>query len=222
MPRSGNFGDIRANPRNQRIMKWLRRKPSPATVIGETADGDEVKAVVNSTGPTTWSDVLSVVRPCVRLEALDERGQALRALELEPDDPELRAEAIASSMPGSVPIISIDIPRLVDNLARNMREVAAESARQQAGAFKEGFGAMTQVVQLCLGLLVRVDQRMAELEEQADAQRDEQQPPEGNPRNQLAMLALQKAVSGGTNGAGADLGALLQMVQHAQQQGGDT
>jgi len=205
------------------LLKWLRRKPVPHTVVGETADGEECKAVVSLTGPTIWADVLSVVRACVHLEARDKEGQTLRALDLDLDDPELRAESELEAarslvVPGSVPIISVDIPRLVDNLARNMREVAAESAKQQAGAFKDGFQAMTSVVNLCLNLLMRVDERMSELEHG--------QPPAPvvvepqDQRQQLAMMALQKAMGGGNGaapGGGMNMAQILQLVQQFQQ-----
>jgi hypothetical protein len=226
----GSFGDIRTSPRNQKLLKWLRRKPQPAIVVGETDDGEERRAVVSATGPTQWTDVLSVVRACVHLEAIDKEGQVLRALDLDSDDPDLRAEDEleqarqrgSAAQPGSVPLISVDIPRLVDNLARNMREVASESARQQAGAFKEGFAAMTSVVNLCLGLLMRVDQRMAEIEDQADNARGAtvDGAPQPNQREQLAMMALQRALGGNgapSNGAaGLDMPGLLRMLQQFQ------
>ena len=224
MARTKGFGDIRPSPRNQRLLKWLRRKPCPHTVVGETDDGEERRAVVSLTGPTIWQDVLSVVRPCVKLEARDKDGNTLRVIELDADDPELRAEAELESVQrivgehGSVPLISVDVPKLVDAIARNMREVAQESARQQAGAFKEGFAAMTSVVNLCLGLLVRVDERMARVEE-------ENAPPEvtaaPDPRQQMALLALQKALGGGNGapagGGGMNMAQILQLVQQFQQ-----
>jgi hypothetical protein len=236
----GSFGDIRTSPRNQRLLKWLRRKPQPHTVIGETADGEEHRCTVSLTGPTQWSDVLSVVRPCIAFKALDKDGNTLRALELDPDDPELRAELelesvtrAAAPVAGSVPIISVDIPRLVDNLARNIREASSEAARQQAGAFRDGFTAMTNVVNLCLNMLQRVDQRMAEQEEDAAARAEEarqaallaQQTEPTAPadqRQQLAMMALQRALSGGNgatpgNGAGMNMGTLMQLLQQFQQ-----
>jgi hypothetical protein len=224
----GTFGDIRTSPRNQRILKWLRRKPVPHTVVGETADGEERKAVVSLTGPTIWTDVLSVVRECVRIEAHNKDGEALRVLELDADDPDLRAEneleTVTRSMAqhGSVPLISVDIPRLVDNLARNMREVASESAKQQAGAFKEGFAAMTSVVNLCVNMLMRVDERLAEREAEADARMPVVDAPVVDPRQQMAMLALQKAMGGGApngnGGGGFNMQAIMQLVQQFQQQ----
>lgn len=231
MPRARNtFGDIRTSPRNQRVLKWLRRKPQPAIVIGEMEDGEQRKAIVSATGPTTWSDVLSVVRPCVHLEAQDKDGNTLRALDLDADDPELRAESeiesqhrIAAAQPGAVPLISIDIPRLVDNLARNIREASSEAARQQAGAFKEGFSAMTSVVNLCLGLLMRVDQRMAELEDDARTVPTTAEPPTQTGREQMAMMALRAALGGGGqapsngNGAGFDMASVMRLVQQFQQ-----
>jgi len=225
MARTKGFGDIRTSPRNQRLLKWLRRKPCPHTVVGETEDGEERRAVVSLTGPTIWQDVLSVVRPCVRLEAKDKDGNTLRVLELDPDDPELRAEHELESVQrivgehGSVPLISVDVPKLVDAIARNMREVAQESAKQQAGAFKEGFAAMTSVVNLCLGLLVRVDERMAQVE--ADREVPEAPAPAAvDPRQQMAMLALQKAMGGGNgapNGGGMGMADILRLVQQYQQ-----
>lgn len=226
MARTKGFGDIRPSPRNQRLLKWLRRKPMPHTVVGETEDGEERRAVVSLTGPTIWQDVLSVVRPCVKLEAKDKDGNTLRVLELEADDPELRAEAELESVQrivgqhGSVPLISVDIPRLVDNLARNMREVASESARQQATAFRDGFSAMTNVVNLCLNMLMRVDERMAELEAEANRAPQPEAPPATDPRQQMAMLALQKAMGGGNGtpaNGGMNMQQILQLVQQFQQ-----
>lgn len=226
MARTRGFGDIRPSPRNQRLLKWLRRKPVPHTVVGETADGEERKAVVSLTGPTIWADVLSVVRACVHLEAKDKDGATLRALDLELDDPELQAESelearSSGAHAGSVPLISVDIPRLVDNIARNIREASNEAARAQAGAFRDGFSAMTNVVNLCLNLLTRVDDRLAAAEE---AERDRQNIPTtaepADERKQLAMLALQKAMGGGNGaapGAGMNMAQILQLVQQFQQ-----
>lgn len=229
MARTRGFGDIRTSPRNQRLLKWLRRKPVPHTVVGETVDGDEVKAVVSLTGPTIWADVISVVRACVHFEARDKDGQTLRALDLDTDDPELRAEselegARSLAQAGSVPLISVDIPRLVDNIARNIREASNEAARAQAGAFRDGFSAMTNVVNLCLNLLTRVDDRLAEAEERdrVNVQTTAEPAEPADQRQQLAMLALQKAMGGGNggppgNGAGMNMAQILQLVQQYQQ-----
>lgn len=228
-PRS-TMTDIRTSPRNVRLLRWLKRKPMPARLVGETVDGEEVRAAVNATGPAQWADVVGVLRQCVKVQALDKDDQILRQLDLDPDDPELQAEteteaaARGVARQASVPIISVDIPRLVDNIARNMREVASEAARQQSGAFKEGFNAMVSVVNVCLGLLVRVENRLAEVEA-ARAEDDDE--PGGTPsRDQLAQLALQRALGGGapTNGAGgfnpADLLKLVASLQQQQQQQG--
>lgn len=228
-PRS-TIPDIRTSPRNVRLLRWLKRKPMPARLVGETVDGDEVKAAVSATGPAQWTDLVGVLRSCVKVQALDKDDQVLRVLELDPDDPELLAEteteAAARGMArgaGAVPIISVDIPRLVDNIARNMREVASESARQQSGAFKEGFSAMVSVVNVCLGLLVRVENRLAEVEDQA-AQAQQNDGDDGAPqtREQLAQMALQRALGGNgaapTNGGSFNPADLLKLVQSLQQQ----
>lgn len=234
-PRS-TMTDIRTSPRNLRLLRFLKRKPTPARLVGETLDGDEVKAAVSATGPAQWTDLVGVLRACVKVQALDKDDQVLRQLDLDPDDPELLAEteteaAVRTVARGgaAVPIISVDIPKLVDNIARNMREVASEAARQQSGAFKEGFGAMVSVVNVCLGLLVRVENRLAEVEDQA-AQQQQQEETGGTPtREQLAQMALQRALGGGngapTNGGNFNPADLLKLVQSLQQQkpegGGD-
>jgi len=224
----GSFDRIRPSPRNQRLLKWLKRKPTPHAVVGQTDDGDEKRAVVSLTGPTIWTDVLSVVRDCVHIAAHDKEGNTLRVLELDPDnDPELQAEheletAQRVAKAGSVPLISVDIPRLVDNIARNIREASNEAARAQAGAFRDGFAAMTNVVNLCLNLLTRVDDRLAAAEQDAESRA---LPPEpatpSDQRQQMAMMALQKVMGGNggpTNGAGApNMAQLLQLVQQFQQ-----
>lgn len=224
------LGDIRTSARSVRLLRWLRRKPQPAKLLGETADGEEVTCAISATGPAQWTDVLSVVRECEIIKALDKDGNELRRIKLDPSDPELRAESEmeqalerVSKQGGSVPIISVDIPKLVDNLARNMREVAGEAARQQSNAFKEGFGAMTSVVNLCLGLLVRMDQRLNETENALDAVTTHGQPvgePE-DPRAKMAMAALKQAMGGAANGSGApDMAKLMQLWQAMQQQNG--
>src|SRR5690349_19817456 len=226
-PRS-TMTDIRTSPRNVRLLRWLKRKPMPHRLVGETVDGDEVKAAVSATGPAQWADVVGVLRACVKIQALDKDDQVLRQLDLDPDDPELRAEteteaALSGVARGaaSAPIISVDIPRLVDNIARNMREVASESARQQSGAFKEGFSAMVSVVNVCLGLLVRVEQRLAEVEDQAAQQNEDNEAGGPQTREQLAQMALQRALGGNgaapTNGGGTVKPTdLLQLVQSMQ------
>ena len=235
-PRS-TIPDIRTSPRNVRLLRWLKRKPTPARLVGETVDGDEVKAAVSATGPAQWTDLVGVLRSCVKVQALDKDDQVLRQLDLDPDDPELLAETeteaavrgMARGNASSVPIISVDIPRLVDNIARNMREVASESARQQSGAFKEGFQAMVSVVNVCLGLLVRVENRLAEVEDAAQQQQHDDEPSGPQTREQLAQMALQRALGANgaapTNGGSFNPADLLKLVQSLQQQqpngGGD-
>jgi len=227
-PRS-ELGDIRTSPRNRRLLKWLRRKPMPAKLVGETEDGDEVTTVLSGTGPATYTDACGVLRDCIRVNALDEKDRVLRRLELDPDDPELRAEVetqealrgITRSHGGSVPIISVDLPKLVDNIARNMREVAGEAARQNANAHRAGFDAMVSVVNIALNLLVGVEQRLARAEDQLEnaTVTTTGEPPDE--RSKLAMLALQKAMGGAANGsAGINPQMIAQFLQYAQQQQG--
>ena len=182
--------------RGWRILRFLKRKPLPAKLVGESLDGDEVTVAITGDNGAALSDAVSALDECWSIKALDKDGNTLRKLELDPQDPELAAEApdqALSSAQRSNTIISIDVPKLVDNIARNMREVSAAAASQQSKAFSEGFQAMTSVVNLCLQMLVRVEQRLANAEELAS----NNLPKADDNRSQLAMLAFQKALGGG-------------------------
>jgi hypothetical protein len=230
-PRS-ELGDIRTSPRNRRLLKFLKRKPAPEKLVGETDEGDEVTTVLSGTGPATYSDACNVLRECIKVSALDAKGNQLRVIHFDPEDPELQAEAetrealrgiTRSGGNGSVPIISVDLPKLVDNIARNMREVSSEAARQNAGAHREGFNAMVSVVNIALNLLVGVEQRLARAE---DALASHNEPTTGgdeaDPRQAMAMAALQRALGGGANGGMKIPPELIaQFLQAQQQQSGE-
>lgn len=219
-------GSWKDSPRGWRVMRFLKRQPSPVRVVGETLDGDEVTTAITGTGSAQWADALSALADCWTFKALDKDGNVLRALELDPKDPEFASEADPrSSANGSTTLLSVDVPKLVDNIARNMREVASSAANQQANAFRDGFQAMTSIVNLCLQMLVRVEQRLASAE---DANANRSLNGDGQ-RNQLAMLALQQALGGGpstpttqapTNGGGITIspamiqGLLEQFMAH--------
>lgn len=172
--------------REYRLLRWIRRKPLPAKLIGETLAGEEVRVVVTGDSKAAFVDAVTSLNECWRVLAVDKDGNQIRKFELDRSEQEEDDEPTAR--PGQ--LISIDVPKLVDNIARNMREVATTSANQQAMAFKEGFSAMTQVVNLCLTLLVRVDQRL----EQAEVSSGPVAP--GDERQTLAMMAFQKALGG--------------------------
>jgi len=228
------MGDIRTSPRGVRLLRFLKRKPTPAKLLGETVDGDEVTCVINGTGPATYSDAAGVVKHCVKIQALDAKGDVLRVLTLDPDDHELRAEhetenAISSiAKHGSVPIISVDIPRLVDNIARNMRDVAREASQQNAAAHREGFTAMVSVVNIALNLLVGVEQRLANAEDALATRQAPSDDDDPDQRVKMALGALQQAMGGKSNGNGgggswdpAKLLGLVQSLQNAQPSSGD-
>lgn len=203
------LGDIRTSARSVRLLRWLRREPLPAKVVGETDDGDETTCVVSGNTTKKLHDVISVVKHCTELRAYDKDGNQLRALTLDPSDPELRAESEAAGLVkslggnGSVPIISVDLPKLVDNIARNIREASSEASRQSANAHRGGYEAMISVVQVAMNLLVGVESRLNRMQEQMERQ-ERQQPDQNDPASQrqsMAMLALQKAMGGGNNGS---------------------
>lgn len=212
------LGDIRTSPRTVRILRWLRRKPLPAKVVGETADGDEVVVTVTGSTPTQLRDVIGAVRDCVELEARDKDDNVLRKLPLH-DEPEAKPKAEPH---GGAPVLSIDVPRLVDAIARNIREASTEAARQTALAHGAGFTAMTNVVNLALQLLGRLDARLREAEEEARTITTTGEEDEPDTRQALMMQALQQAMGGNkANGAAFDptkLGAFLQQLMAQQQQ----
>lgn len=239
-------GNLHDSPRSLRLVRFFKRKPLPVRLVGLTEDEDEVVcAVAEQPKHGTWVDCVSVLKHCVRVTAYDAQDRMLRVIELDPNDPELRREdemreaedavraGASSATPGSLPVISVDIPKLVDNIARNMREVASEAASQNSNAFKEGFTALVQCVNVCLNLLVSVEQRLAE-RDAADAEREREaeaaQLPGMSAKDQLALMALQKAMAGGAppngapnGGGGFDMSQLLALAQSfmAKQGGGE-
>lgn len=209
------FASVRESPKGMRLLKWLRRKPQPVRVIGETDEGEEITCALG-TGKAMrpWTDAVRVLIECTKVTALNEAGEVIRVMEFDEEtDGSLvaeneRAESRDAGFKASVPLISIDIPKLVDNIARNIRETAAEASSQQTKAYDAGFKAMVAVVNLALGLLVKLDQRLEVVQEHADANAgaaQQQLPPPGDNRDQLVMMALQKALGG--NGANAEAGA---------------
>lgn len=227
-PRS-EMGDIRTSARNLRILRWLRRSPPLAKVIGNTDEDDEVTCVVAGSKTQELHDVISVVRECTSLRGVDDKGNELRRLNLPADDPELRAErevaaAVSSGTHNSVPIISVDVPKLVDSIARNIREAVSEATRNNSSAHRGGFDAMVAVMNIALNLLVGIEQRYANAE-QALAQRAADAAAGGagddDPKRKLAMAAFERAMGGGggNNGSGGmdpiKLMAFMKEMQNA-------
>lgn len=228
------LGDVHHNsPRHARLLRFFKRKPAPSRFEGETEDGDEIVcAVPDKPGHAAWVDCLSVLRLCTHIKAFDASGATLRAIDMDPNDPELRQDAeresteaserqmSAETGAGRLPVISVDIPKLVDNIARNIREVASEAATQNSIAFKEGFTALVQCVNVCLNVLVSVEERLSNAEALANEREASLlagAAPAPNAKDQLALMALQKAIGGGapTNGApsGIDMTQLMQLAQ---------
>lgn len=185
----------KSSPKAWKVVRFLKRTPQPHRVVGETLDGEEITIAIHGDNTQQWADAMSALGECWTIKALDKDGSTMRVLDLDPNDPEFAADTPErDSGSRSSAIISVDVPKLVDNIARNMREVAAGAATQQATAFREGFQAMTSVVNLCLQMLVRVEQRLAVEQERAA---NDHPINNDDSRNQLAMMALQKALGGG-------------------------
>jgi hypothetical protein len=214
-PRSDLETRVGNTARGARILRWLKRDPEPARLVGLDDDDEEITVKLAAAKKGTGSsrgrflDAANVLFRCYKITALDSDGAVLRVLELDPDDPTLKvddelgeARRGKPDMTGRVQVISIDVPRLVDNIAANMKDVAAAAVSQQATAFAQGMSAMTSVVNLCLSLLVRVDQRLSEAEaiaaQQAEAITVNGQPQPANMKEELVRMAFAKAM--GVNG----------------------
>ena len=212
------------NKRARKILAWLRQNPIPRMCRAVHEDGSDVEVVVQPPqGRIRWTDAMRAVYKCSEITALDDAGRILRVLDLEPaaeDEAELNRLEIAhqkmlseadARLPGREPIISVDVPLLVEKIASAMKDVARTAAEQQSEAHAAGFNAMTNVVTLCISMLQRVDQRLADREEDARELEEEriallQQQPQpgtdGDPRSALAHAALQKVLGGGIFGGG--------------------
>jgi hypothetical protein len=209
--------------RARKIVAWLRRVPVPYQIRCEhDAKEDKTIQVIPEQGKPKWTDICEAALAYDHLVALDKNGNVTRELPLDPEDPDIRKQAVidsqvaqskaAAALPGREPIISIDVPKLVEAIASNMKDVAKESASMQANAFQGGFEAMVSVVNLCLGLLTRMDRRLedvedahAELQDNRDAITVPGEAPED--RNQLAIAAMLQhlgAKGGGSNGKADD------------------
>lgn len=218
-------------PKGRKIYSFLRRTPRLTKVRGfDEADQEIVVTLVRAgegQGSPKWKDAIGALYECIRMQGLNEAGEVVRTLSIDPDqDPALREkidtheagnEARAQARQHGSTLIAIDVPRLVDNIARNMKEVAESSAAQQATAFKAGFEAMTNVINLCLGMLQRVDDRLENLE-QNNPEPEQQEEPEQDDgqRNQLAHMALMQALQGQKAGGAVNpeqAAALTQLLQ---------
>jgi hypothetical protein len=243
---STQWAKLRQSPWDWRILRWLRRKPRPVKVVGTTDDGDEITVAIpakGEAGSTPWTDAVRVLHKCSEMKALDADGAVLRELERPDDDPQMQAEAererstttaAAPAQAGQLPLISLDIPKLVDNIASNFERVIKTTKEMQSEASQQGLNAMVSVLNLSLNLLVRMDERLAASEGEAEhlraavaAAAANPPPSETSQRDQLVQLALQKALGGDGNGApnghsGLNVQALTALAQSlatAQQHG---
>lgn len=208
-------------PRGRKIYTFLRKDPKASKVRAFNEDREPWTVVV-----TTPKEVCAAVIDADKLEALDLAGNILRVLDISEDAPD------EPQGPRSSDLLAVDVPRLIDNIGRNMRELVAESSKMQSSAYKAGFDAMTDVVRLCIDMLQRVDDRL----EQAESREPQpvivqQEQAEGSDRSELARMALMKALGGGPPVAGPGgvnttqvqaLQALFDQYLASQMSGGGT
>lgn len=237
------FSKVRESPKGMRILKFLRRQPMPAKITGVDSEDETISCVIpKKPNNAAWTDTVRVLIDCTDIKAYDDAGNIMRVLPIDPDDPTLQAEeetvkARTRGYQGQAPIISVDVPKLVDNIAKNLKDVAVAAASMQAQAFTAGFEAMTNVMNTTLNMIVRLEERLGAAEDEADAAKHEvietraqlqaaasSVPDEaGTNREQLAMMALERVMGGGggTNGQSIppnQMAALQFVMQHLQAQ----
>jgi hypothetical protein len=246
--RSRSHWKVLDDPRGAKIVAWLRKAPVPHRLVAEDADGNEISvAVKNEHTKVKWTDVTTAVIHCIKIVGLNEKGDIVRQLDLDaPEDEnalelaQQRREAARAAddrIPGREPIISVDVPKLVQSIAEAMKDVAQTASNQQAAAYTAGMNSMVSVVNLCLTMLQRVDERLADREDEAaELEQQRQQlliettaqnaPP--SMRDQLMQAAIAKALGGGGgndngNGGGVDPSMVMKLTslfQQFQQQSG--
>lgn len=172
-------------PRGRKIYTFLRKEPKASKVRAFNEDREPWTVMV-----TTPKEVCAAVIDADKLEALDLAGNILRVLDISEDEPD-------QATPRSSELLAVDVPRLIDNIGRNMRELVAESSKMQSQAYKSGFDAMTDVVKLCIDMLQRVDARLEEAETREPQLVVQQEAPDGADRSELARMALMRALGGG-------------------------
>jgi hypothetical protein len=218
-------------PTGRKIYTWIRRTPPLHKVIGTDAADQEITVALDGGSGTKWKDAIGSLYECVKLKGLNSSGDVVRTLSLDPDvDPAFRERqevyeagtaARRDARDHGSTLIAIDVPKLVDAIAKSMQEVAKSSAQQQSEAFKSGFEAMTNVVELCIGMLQRVDQRLEQMEEQASSAPElVESPAQSDGRGELAGAALMQALGmtpGGAMPAQVNPQQALQLQQLLQQ-----
>lgn len=226
-----NWAKLKESPRDWRCVRWLRKKPIPTLIKGEDDEGEEitVRLVSKSGERPKWADAARALHRCSRLTAYDDDGAILRTLEHDDDhDPELRAEVQretareTGAVPYGSPLLAIDVPRLVKEIAESMQRVSVGAAEQQARAHAEAFKQMGNVLNVAMNLLVRLERQLEAVEERHAAATDDDEEEPTDEKTALAMAAIQKVLGGGSslalpNGAGGvDLGALMKNVTPEQ------
>lgn len=205
---------VMSDPRGRKIVAWLRRLPIPAHVTAVDGDGEEIRvAVSDGKVKVRWTDIVDALEGATVIKAHDEHGGVLRQLRfdvsIEPalaQQEELQRQKLESrenAVPGREPILSIDVPRLVESIASNMQRASAAAAQQQSEAFSAGFKAMTDVVGLCVNMLTRVERRLDEEREAREEAEDDaralltegrEQPDGEADRTQLALAAAMQTL----------------------------
>ncbi len=220
--RHATSAKVRESPRDLRVLRWLKRKPIPAVVSGETNDGEEVrvKILVKAGERPNWADAARALHDCSTLVALDSDGDTVRTLEHdEENDPELRAESQREEAPptayGSA-LLAIDVPRLVEKISESMANVSRTAAEQQSQAHAEAFKQMGNVLSVAMNLLSRLEAHIADLESAEPAQPAQESPSEGRDQMAMQLLSQLSAPKGSNGGLSIDLPALLRQIPPEQ------
>lgn len=167
-----------------KLRRFIKRDPAPARLVGEAIDGEEISVTWDPRRSKAIADAIDALGVCASITAYDKEGGVLRRLELEPADEETAGNKHSGEL------LSVDVPKLVDNITRNMVALVKEATATQAKAHGEGFKAMGEVVNLCLEMLQRVDKRLQIAESNIAPTGDES-------RNRFALMALTRLLGPG-------------------------
>ena len=156
-----------------RIVAWAKREPFPHTIVGKAEGEEDVRHVLGS-HKRAFADMGSALAYVSRVEAFDEKGNLLRALELDPTDVELAREtepreAQRVHAKDQRMIIAVDVPRLVTNISEALGSAVKVALTEQARMISPALRAHEQLISLLLSLLNSMARNVAPTEATAAA-----------------------------------------------------
>lgn len=172
------------------LRRWLRREPRPSII---RADGRDVRVPTSGNVWASLEETLTAMNP-TRLEALDDSGALLRAVQLEADD---EPAAAAPAAPAGTS------DAYLERLARIISDAHDAGAKRHADAYGLAFQENTKLVQLLAHRLSGLETAWSQAMRQvAEAQQEvalaSANPGEGGMGEVVAMFAQAAAAGAGT------------------------